>query len=607
MHFEWRQSLWLWALIFPFVWWLYQAWWLKKQQTDYAQVRFWPWVLVASSGKSRPNWMLLIAWLALTLALAGPRIELAAQVQSDRSGVDLLVVLDSSRSMSAQDVEPNRFVLAQNILESLSHRLQADDRIGLMTFSYQAHWVTPFSFDQTLFKRGLYLLEPNILPMAGSQNLTALDFAIEQAPLYQRAPVTILLVTDSVQIETDISQQQIAQKLAQYNIQLIVLGVGQTQPTRLADDLHPSGWLHDDNQPVDVALNRPALQQFAQTTNALYFDANTEQALMDQLLKPVFARAEPIESQQLQPEYKDFSLYFALLALAMLLWVLRLPRWTNSALSFVGLIGLMTLLPNHQAWSQSSEHMAYQAFEQQEFAQAEHLYQQLENEFKANFGAGNAAYRQTHYERALVFYRQALLVAEDDVRRAQSLFNMANSYHQLGTFGFAVESYQAALLYQPDFSAAAQNLELAQAELDKLMELARLQREKDAQADEDGEGFKRDLDGSFYGGQAIDPNQVAGSGAEGESDDGRSEGMAFSVPERQQIENAELNAEWQLSEGAAQLQNKMAQQRRVEKLQLELQGLEDQQQALLKHIFEREAGFQARQEQVHEVPGVQPW
>ena len=604
--FEFRQAWWLVGLLFPLIWWAYQAWWLQKQQTDYAQAEFWPWVLVKSSGKARPNWLLFGAWFALIVALAGPRIEQTHPVQSDRTGVDVLVLLDSSRSMSAQDVQPNRFVLAQNILQSLAQRLQADDRIGLMTFSYQTHWVSPLTLDKALFTRNLYLLEPNILPMAGSLTDQALAFALSEAQKTKRAPLVVLLVTDSVNAQQETSLNQVTQALQTQQAKLLLMGVGNTQTVYLPDTVHPSGWLHDDNRPVDVALDRPALQALAQQAQGKYFDASEQQSLIETLIEQISAAAQPVTTPQVEPEYQDFALYFVAMALVLLLWALRLPRWARSPLSFVGLVWIIGFLPNHQAWSSDAELLAHQAFEQKQFEQAERLYQQLAEPYKANFGAGNAAYRQTHYERALVFYRQALLNSDSDTQRAKVLFNIGNSYAQLGAPALAVESFQAALLYRPEFSKAQHNLDLAQAEMTKLQEMARLEQEKAAK-EQEREAIKRDLEGSFHGGQKPDPNNEAGSGAEGESDDGRSEGVAFSVPERALLEGIDDNAKWQLSESQTRVQSRLAQQRRIEKLQLELEALQDDQQALIRHIFEREAGFQAKQDKVHSVPGVQPW
>ncbi len=630
--FSWRQPLWLWALILPFIGSGYQAWWLRRQQTDYAETQFWPWVL-ASNTRHTAGWALFnigglgVAWLCLVLALAGPRIEQQLPQADQRAGVDVLVLLDTSRSMSATDVSPSRFGLAQQVIESLSRRLAEADRIGLIAYAGQTHWVTPLTEDRLLFNRALHLISAEFLPVAGSQIFDALHFAQQQLAAVKRAPAMILLVTDGGGLNTPQLTDSAAfiTALKTQNIALNLLGVGTTTNTMLADVVHPSGWLHDNNQPVTVPLARSELQAMAQQVGGKYLDANTDLSLIENLLGEIKNLAEPLETNQTYTEYQDFSPWLMGLALLILVWRLGFsltgfsPWRVKSRHSTTSMLIILIFsgVLSDQAWSQSTpssqtlEIRAYQAFEQANFSEAETLYRELGG-FMGQLGAGNAAYRQTQYERALVWYRQALLQAHDDQQRAQALFNLGNSYMQVGLAAFAVEAYADAQTYQSPFEKAAHNQALAQAELTQQLAELQAQAEREAaEAERKGEGSRKHLEGSFHGGQKPDPNNSAGSGAEGESDDGRSDGVAQTIPtERfQGLLNPAQVGEWGLThtrESAVAMQN-WAQQRKLEQLEQQLQNLADDQQGLLKHLFEREAGFQAKQEQVRVIPGVEPW
>lgn len=632
--FSWRQPLWLWLLALPFIGSGYQAWWLRRQQTDYAEASLWPWVL-ASNTRHTDGWALFnigwlgLAWLCLVLALAGPRIEQQLPQTDQRAGVDVLVLLDASRSMTATDVMPSRFALAQQLIESLNRRLAEGDRLGLMAYAGQTHWVTPLTEDRVLFNRALHLISAEFLPVAGSQTIEALDFAQQQLAAVKRAPALILLVSDGGGLHS--TQQSdsttLLSELKAQNMALTVLGVGTATNAMLADVVHPSGWLHDNNQPVTVPLARSELQALAQQAGGSYFEASTDLALIENLLNEIKNLAEPLESNQTYTEYQDFAVWLMGLALLILVWRMRFGsmRFSRSGRvksSPTGTILLVMILVitgglSDQAWSQtptstqSLETSAYQAFEQAKFSEAENLYRELGG-FKGQLGAGNAAYRQTQYERAIIWYRQALLQAHDDQQRAQALFNLGNSYMQLELFAFALEAYSDAKIYQSPFEKAAHNQALAQGEL--ALQLAELQAQAEreaAEAERKGEGSRKHLEGSFHGGQKPDPNNSAGSGAEGESDDGRSDGVAQTIPtERfQGLLNPNAQTDWALnadSEAAASIKN-WAQQRKLEQLEQQLQNLADDQQGLLKHLFEREAGFQAKQEEVRVIPGVEPW
>ncbi|HEY9018911.1 vWA domain-containing protein [Thiomicrospira sp.] len=624
-QFSWREVNWLWGLGFPLVWWLYQAWSLRRQQTDYAHAEFWPWVLSQKSAQRKFNMLASLAWFALILALAGPRIEQTDVIESDRAGVDLLVVMDASRSMSAQDQKPNRFAFSQTLIESVSQQLNAQDRIGLINYTAQAHWVTPFTQDKSLFKRALYLTEPNLLPLAGSQLFDSLSFAVQQAPRQTIAPLVVLLVTDGGGLNDALDSSQLSElrtQLEQQDAELILLAVGKTQTVWLADEQHPSGWLHDDNQPVDVALPRAALQNLSQQLNAEYLEASGEAGMLDKLLTPIRAKAERLPVNQTKTEQWDLAPWLMGLALGLFMIILHLPKpgfkrlLPGLSMLGFGLFSLMSTAPN-MVWAASTslEQQAYQAFEAQEFDQAERLYAswletaqatQPDQMFRALMGAGNAAYRLTQFARALTWYRQAVLNARQDQARAQALFNLGNAYAQLEIWGLAVEAFEAVSLYQAEHVKAQQNLTLALAALSEQQAKAAEQAEAE-QAAKEQEGLRKDLEGSFHGGSKPNPNNEAGSGAEGESDDGRSEGTGFSLPER--MANSELltGQDWALAGSAKSVEDQLKTQRRIDNLQMELKDLEDDQQALLKHLFEREAGFQARQDKVHAIPGVQPW
>lgn len=624
-QFSWRETNWLWGLGFPLVWWLYQAWSLRRQQTDYAQAEFWPWVLSQKSAQRKFNLLASLAWFALILALAGPRIEQTDVIESDRAGVDLLVVMDASRSMSAQDQKPNRFAFSQTLIESVSQQLNAQDRIGLINYTAQAHWVTPFTQDKSLFKRALYLTEPNLLPLAGSQLIDSLSFAVQQAPRQTIAPLVVLLVTDGGGLYEALDSSQLSElrsQLEQQDAKLILLAVGKTQTVWLADEEHPSGWLHDDNQPVDVALPRAALQNLSQQLNAEYLEASGEAGMLDKLLTPIRAKAERLPVNQTKTEQWDLAPWLMGLALGLFMIILHLPKpgfkrlLPGLSMLGFGLFSLMLIAPN-AVWAASTslEQQAYQAFEAQEFDQAERLYAswletaqatQPEQMFRALIGAGNAAYRQTQFARALTWYRQAVLNARQDPARAQALFNLGNAYAQLEIWGLAVEAFEAVSLYQTEHVKAQQNLTLALAALSEQQAKAAQLAEAE-QAQKQQEGQRKDLEGSFHGGSKPNPNNEAGSGAEGESDDGRSEGVGFSLPERLADSELLTGQDWALAGSAKSVEDQLKTQRRIDNLQMELKNLEDDQQALLKHLFEREAGFQARQDKVHAIPGVQPW
>ncbi|WP_044408290.1 vWA domain-containing protein [Thiomicrospira microaerophila] len=646
--FDWRAPLWLVGMGLPFIWFAIEVLWARKQQTDYAERQFWPWVKLGGAHSARPAWLISIAWLLLMIALAGPRWAISVQRDAPREGVDTLVLLDLSRSMSAQDQTPNRLVFAQNLLESFSRRLEPADRIGLVGYGVQAHWTSPLSWDKTLFTRALYLLEANQLPLAGAQVDAALQFAIAQLS----HPTQLVLVSDSAgRNEADWAELVGAFKASGHS--LIVLGVGQSQSVYMPDLSHASGWYHYDNQPISVPIERQALRDLAAELGGVYFDASAQASLLAQLSQTLSQHALAREASDTQTQsditYLDLAWVFVLLAVLLLMFATMFAlsvRWPGRLtplqtlqqakppsqqagfihLHLLGvLLGLVLVLgfiaqPSglQAAAANPLEQQAYEAFLNQDYDTAQLHYQQLlaqaqtpDQRYRALLGSGNVAYRLMAFSQAAFWYRQALLQADSDVQRAQALYNLANANAQLGLWGLAVEAFADVLRYQPDHLNAQHNLMLAKAELAVLLA------QPLEQVDQGPVRPRQDLESAFRGSQSTgssgdgDPNDWGESQADRE---GQHQGEGDSTERPEALFAAgQVGQQWQLnaqvdaqSDAQASLQQQRR-QRRLERLGLQLNELADDQKGLLSHLFERESGFQARQEKPLEVEGVKPW
>ena len=149
------------------------------------------------SGEPRRRLVKLLAAGAFVLAvLSFAQLEGApeATVVPGR-GLDVLIAVDTSRSMAARDLSPDRLVAARILVESISQRLQGD-RMGLIAFSGVAHLQCPFTADLSIFRRYLQQLEPGSLPVGGTDLSQAIDLAID---IFERAGEgdrVLVLLTD---------------------------------------------------------------------------------------------------------------------------------------------------------------------------------------------------------------------------------------------------------------------------------------------------------------------------------------------------------------------------------------------------------------------------
>lgn len=661
---SWRTPVWLWAVLLPPAVWFFKHLWIRRRKQQFADARLWPWVEAGQkTGLAdkleryprgglayltriikwiAPGKRLALAWLCLVIALAGPRSLQVEPDQPTRPGVDILVLMDLSHSMTATDVNPSRFLQARALVEAMTAELQVDDRLALMGFAGQPHLFSPLSFDRALFRHALHLMEPDMLPIQGSWIERALVSGINHleqtggeakvmlilsdgAPAFWKTPALPETLADS----PGASQLQSGQT----EVKTVWIGMGKTAPVTLTDEAHPTGKLHAGGQRVQSRLEERMLQQWAQRLNGLYLVGGTGPEVMPRLAQVIAETAKVSGKRELTAEKAVWTGYSApfmalgLLALLLAFYPLSWraskrsvqPAWLVAGLPICllvagpGMSDAEAQPPLSYLSVAETKQEAYEAYQQGAFDLSAALYDRA-RDFEGYFGAGASAYRAGDLESAVFYFRQSAWMAESDSLRAQALFNLGNSYLLANLLPLAIESYRQALVYRSPYPKAAHNLELAL--LRQQQEEAGKQDKRGEEEEEGEKGEGRGDNGAFYGGQKpAGSDEPKGFGADVEAPDGKGEKKLI-LPQEGELTDYQLNAQdgrvkrleqrgREATAAAILVQQRQRQQ--AEAFEHTLKQLKDEQKVLLKRLFEREAGFQAPQEKPHPIPGVQPW
>ncbi len=673
---QWREPLLLWALILPAVFWGIIRLIQKKQQHTYADAHLWPWVEGSNTSQmaSNPSYLqkffppypasmlLTLAWVCLIIALAGPRSLIETPNTQNREGIDLLVSMDLSHSMTADDRYPNRFLFAKSLVETMQNQLEKEDRLALQAFAGQPHIVSPLSHDHALFQHMLNLLEPNLLPLQGTWIERALIEGLEHLSHTDGHNRVIVLFTNGApefwkpqKLPTHLQNSpffRAASALEKQRIKLIIVGVGDLTPSPLSDPSDAHKILQINGQPVLSKLEEKRLKTLSQHYGGMYLRAHTSASFMQDLLKEITDEASQYPSQNTHAVWQDYAQPFIVIGLILLLMAFyppfvklgRRPQKTKentaaqtgtqkNSYALLWLSGLLTLSlysapqtsyaqdSNQAEVPSKSLQQAYHSYQQQQYEQSLSQYRKIKN-YQGAFGSGSSAYKLGNVETAVFYFRQAAWLANTDLERAKALFNLGNSYYQIQLFDFAILSYQQALHYQDHYSQAQNNLTLAQAQ-----KIAYQQANQNKNQGEKGKGDgtqSPDTDGAFYGGQQPNSSNTneSGFGSDGDAPEGNKQGNQVIVSDTGQAINYQLsNSDFQalqlndyanqvLSAPTPQAKNLVEQQHRQQltaRFKQQIEQLEDNQKTLLKRLFEREAGFHAPQDQPHSIPGVQPW
>jgi len=265
--------------------------------------------------------LLPLALAALVLALARPQGRTLATPTVTESR-DVLVAVDVSRSMLADDLPPNRLTRARLLVRTLADELKGE-RLGLLPFAGTAFLQCPLSADYDIFRTFLDELGPDLIP-AGGSNYNALLTAAEEAfgpatGSSPDAPATAdryLIILSDGEAQDD-TWKPLAEKLVARGVRVIALGLGTPAGAMVPDG--KGGLIKDDRGAAVLSrLDASTLQELARLSDGTYRDASTWIDL-PALLKETVSRGRTARTTtDTAPRREELFAWFLAPALALL-------------------------------------------------------------------------------------------------------------------------------------------------------------------------------------------------------------------------------------------------------------------------------------------------
>jgi Ca-activated chloride channel family protein len=211
---------------------------------------------------------LVAATLALVVGLAGPMWGFRWQ-EVHREGVDLVVALDTSRSMLATDVKPNRLARAKLAVQDLLAQI-GGDRVGLVAFAGSAFVQCPLTLDHGAFTQSLEAIDVGIIPRGGTSLTAAIDAGLEAFEGREGKHQALVLITDGEDHEGKV--QEAAKRAADRGVKVYTVGIGTTEGELIPAEA--GAWLKDrSGQVVKSRLDEETLKQIAVDTGGVYLRA----------------------------------------------------------------------------------------------------------------------------------------------------------------------------------------------------------------------------------------------------------------------------------------------------------------------------------------------
>lgn len=227
-----------------------------------------------------------------------------------RSGLDILIAIDTSRSMLAEDVKPNRLERSKLAVKDLIKKLRGD-RIGLIAFAGSAFTQCPLTVDYNGFMLSLDALDVNIIPTGGTSITSAIKSALESFRGGAKKYKVLVIITDGEDHKGN--TLEIAQKAGEAGIKVFTIGIG-TKEGELIPLIDASGnrsYLKDrSGNVVKTRLDESTLQEIALNTGGSYVKATNTEFGLDAIYEEKLSQMEKreIENKMVKKYHERFQI-----------------------------------------------------------------------------------------------------------------------------------------------------------------------------------------------------------------------------------------------------------------------------------------------------------
>jgi Ca-activated chloride channel homolog len=257
----------------------------------------------------------LMAIILLIVVLAQPQFG-TKQETLKRKGIEVMIALDVSNSMMAQDILPSRLEKAKQVLSKLVDGM-TDDKIGLIVFAGDAYTQLPITVDYVSAKMFFSTISPNLVPRQGTAIGSAIDLAIKSFGTKSNAGRAIVVITDGENHEDDAIG---AAKLAAENdISVHVIGMGKPDGAPIPVPGTMSFWKDKDGNVVVSKLNEQMCRDIAAAGKGVYVRDDNSNAAFRVVDKELDKLAKSDIKTSVFSDCSDQFQSFALLALLILL------------------------------------------------------------------------------------------------------------------------------------------------------------------------------------------------------------------------------------------------------------------------------------------------
>jgi Ca-activated chloride channel homolog len=263
----------------------------------------------------------ILALSSIIIALARPRSVDVTSKSKTTKGIDIVMAIDVSSSMLANDLKPNRLEALKKVASTFVQD-RINDRIGLVVYAGESYTRTPVTSDKTIILQSLKTIEYDDSIIADGTGIgVGLATAINRIKDSKAKSRIIILLTDGVNNSGTIDPRTASEIAKEYGIKVYTIGIGTNGQAMFPVAKDANGKLVFRNMPVEI--DESLMKEIAKATDAKYFRATSNkklQAIYDEINKLETTEIDEKKFYNYDEKYKPFVLIaFVLLGVEMLL------------------------------------------------------------------------------------------------------------------------------------------------------------------------------------------------------------------------------------------------------------------------------------------------
>lgn len=438
--------------------------------------------------------LVIIGCFFILIALAGPQIG-ARMVEVERSGIDILIAIDTSYSMKAEDIKPDRLARAKQELFSFINHVKGD-RVGVIIFAGTAFLQCPLTLDYNAAKMFLDIIDTDLIQVQGTAIGDAVRLAAKSFSKKERKHKALILLTDGEDHDSDPSGA--ANEAKKEGIRIYTIGFGSTsgEPIPMRNDgKSVSGYKKDRKGEVVMSkLDELTLQKIALETGGKYYRSTTGEIEVERIYDDISSMEKKTLQSKMYSQYEDRYQYFLFVGLLCLIleFILSGRRISMKIKKFTAAMFTMLFVMSFSSSSHASiagkVRQGNKLYNKKNYDEALAKYRDAQIDSpempELHFNSGDALYKKDSYEESVKEFEKSTY-SKDINLQAKAYYNIGNSLYKSGKLEDSILYYKKALEINPGDEDAKYNIEFVQKKIKEMMDKNKQQGKQDQKQNKD--------------------------------------------------------------------------------------------------------------------------